>query len=288
VVDGSPDSTLPLLENLTDKIKYFYQAPRGVSAARNHGIQQATGEYIALLDADDVWLAGKLEKQIAFLKQHPDVGFSFSTVWNLVDTDGMKIPGEPFFPPPLRRWMAANERLRGGAVKGSVYDLFLDVNCVATSSLVIRREVFDAIGCFDESLRNAEDYELELRLAKRSPAIFIEEPTSRYRVHDTGLSGAWLARSELFHRTNLAALEKHYSSFPTAAVRKAIAETCASYASYCLNSGQMKLAASLSRRSLWLHPTLPALKYCAEASAPAIYGWIAGLFGKGDQLKRTV
>ncbi|GEM_PF-6366633 len=287
LVDSSPETTTPRLQPWRHRVEYHFQPPRGVSAARNFGIRKACGKYIALLDADDIWLAGKLDKQIALLEQHPDAGFAFSTVWNLVDTETTAIPREPFYPAPLRKWIGANEPL-DGAVKGGAYDLLLEVNCVATSSLVIRREAFNVVGCFDESFRNAEDYEFELRLAKRYPTIFINEPTSRYRVHDTGLSGAWLARGELFYRTNLAALEKHDSLFPSRAVKRAIATTCSSYASHCLRAGQPKLAASLACRSWRLSPTLAALKCCAEAMSPATYGWFAALRAKCRQSRRAL
>lgn len=270
LVDSSPESTLASLSGQREQIAYYYQSPRGVSAARNLGVQKAQGKYIAFLDADDLWLPEKLQKQVDLLEGNPDIGFSFSTVWNLVEAGDGLIPREPFFPLALRRWMAGNLQ-REGAVSGSVYELLLEVNCIATSSLLIRHDVFDAIGFFDESLTHGEDYDFELRLARQFSALFITEPTSRYRVHNNGLSGGWSARSDLFYRTNLSVLEAHYRTHPSPALKKALAETCAGYALHCLKSGERGTAASYARRSLRLVPSLRALKCYAEAISPSAY-----------------
>jgi len=279
VVDSSPEITLPQIADCPERVSYFFQTPSGVSAARNFGIEKAKAKFVALLDADDIWLPKKLEKQLKLLENYPEVGFAFSTVWNLIDdAEQCAISTEPFYPDALRKWIAANNQ-HEGAVSGWVYALLLEVNCVATSSLVIRRDVFEKIGYFDESLKNAEDYEIELRLAKHYPALFISEPTSRYRVHETGLSGAWARRSVLFYRTNLSALEKHYRSFPSISVKKALAQTRASYALYLLSIGESKLAAHHSWRSLGLYPSVRALKYYAEANCPGGYRFLSSMLG---------
>jgi len=280
IVDSSPASTLPDIADCRDRVKYLFQSANGVSAARNFGIENAQGEMIALLDADDIWHERKLEKQVELLRTHPEIGFSFSAVWNLTDgaAPGM-IPTEPFYPEALSKWISTNIQ-HEGAVSGSAYELLLEVNCIATSSLVIRRDAFETIGNFDESLKNAEDYEFELRLAERYPAVFISEPTSRYRVHDTGLSGEWTTRSELFHRTNLDALEKHYRLFPTRAVKRALAQTCSSYALHYLNLGDFRSASRYSRRSLEIYPSMRAFKHLAESISPKVYGFLSVIAGK--------
>jgi glycosyltransferase involved in cell wall biosynthesis len=283
IVDGSPEITLPQITDCHERVRYFSQSPNGVSAARNFGIEKAKGEFVALLDADDIWLPTKLETQLSLLQDNPEVGFAFSTVWNLIDdTKPCAITKGPFYPEALCKWMADNNEHQG-AVRGWVYDLLLEVNCVATSSLIIRRDVFEKTGYFDESLRNAEDYEMELRLAKKYPAFFISESTSRYRVHDSGLSGAWAFRSDLFHRTNLSALEKHYRLFPSLSAKKAIAQTCASYALHLLSIGEFQLAARHSWRSLGLYPSVRALKYYAEANCPGGYRFLSSMLGNAQR-----
>jgi glycosyltransferase involved in cell wall biosynthesis len=282
LVDGSPEMTLAQLGNYRDQVAYYHQSPRGVSAARNFGIEKAQGKYVAFLDADDLWLPGKLQKQIDLLDRHPRIGFCFSTVWNLVEGDGSCIPREPFSPPVLLRWIAANAS-EDGAVGGSVYELLLEVNCIATSSLVIRRELFDTVGTFDESLKNGEDYDFELRLARSSLAFFMTEPTSRYRVHTAGLSGGWSSRSESFYQANLTVLESHYRLYPSPAVKRALAQTYAGYSLHCLKLGERKTAATYARRSLALEPSMRALKCYAEAQSPRAYKLLSGWAGAAER-----
>src|SRR5690348_15579178 len=74
VDDGSTDGTRQALGDSLDKISYIYQHNRGVSAARNVGIERSRGELIAFLDADDVWVPDKLDRQVRFLRDHPSIG----------------------------------------------------------------------------------------------------------------------------------------------------------------------------------------------------------------------
>jgi glycosyltransferase involved in cell wall biosynthesis len=278
LVDGSPETTLAELSGYHDRISYYHQPPRGVSAARNFGIQKAQGKYIALLDADDLWLPEKLERQVDLLDRHEQIGFCFSTVWNLVEDTDSHVPREPFYPPELLRWMATNSA-RDGAVSGSVYGLLLEVNCIATSSLLIRRDLLEAVGLFDESLKNGEDYDFELRLARAAPAFFTISPTSRYRVHTGGLSGGWSSRSELFYRSNLTVLESHCGLHPSPEAKRALARTYAGYSLHCLKLGDRKTAAASARRSLGVSPSLRALKCYAEAQSPRAYKFFSAWVG---------
>lgn len=270
VVDGSPDSTLKQLEKYGDRIKYFYQAPLGVSAARNLGIRKARGDYVAFLDADDLWLAQKLELQMIALSEHSDAAFSFSTVWNLVQDDHHDVTQEPYHPIALARWTQSfGESKR--YVAGSVYDLLLQANCVATSSVVIHKGRLDETGLFDESFRTGEDYEFWLRLAKRYAAVFITQPTSRYRIHGGGLSGTWRDRALPFYEANLRVLQKHFALYPSPAVRRAIARTKAEFAYSHVRSSQSAAARRLALESWRVWPNRTAAKVFLEATCPRIY-----------------
>jgi len=78
--DGSSDDTREILTPYAESIRYFYQENRGIAGARNRGIGESAGAYIALLDSDDYWLPRKLERQIAYLKENPQWGMVGNTV----------------------------------------------------------------------------------------------------------------------------------------------------------------------------------------------------------------
>lgn len=276
VVDGSPETTLPQIERHIGRLRYIEQPPRGVSHARNAGILAAGGEYIALLDADDLWQPEKLSTQVALLRRFPEAGFCFSTTWNLVQGSDPTIPREPYRPAALQEWLSSNSQA-DGAVSGNVYELLLAANCVATSSVVAKKSAVLAIGLFDESVNNGEDYDLWLRLAGAYPAIYVCEPTSRYRVHEQGLSGSWNSRSELFYRANLRVLENHLAGRPSPVARRALARALADFAGFQLKQSRRAAAKETALRSLRLRPSRKAAQLFFEASCPRLYSAAAHL-----------
>ena len=154
VDDGSTDDTGEMAAELADpRIRYVYQHNRGSPAARNTGLKLARGEYIAFLDADDLWLPDKLEKQVAYLDSLPStVGLVYSNyeMWNPESRARLgPFPGVHGRP----RGRVLSHLLRPGS--------FFIHPCAS----LIRREVFDTVGLFDESLRTFEDWELWVRIA---------------------------------------------------------------------------------------------------------------------------
>ena len=87
VDDGSTDGAEEILDPYKDRIRYFYQENQGVSAARNLGIRNANGQYLAFLDSDDLWLPDKTELQLNFLKENDNYGFVFSNFLIFTDTE---------------------------------------------------------------------------------------------------------------------------------------------------------------------------------------------------------
>jgi glycosyltransferase involved in cell wall biosynthesis len=132
VDDGSTDDTRQKIQNYSHKIRYFYQENGGPSKARNLGIRESTGKYIAFLDADDVWLPSKLEKQIAEFKKNPDLGMVI-TENSLFDERGV-----------YRATVGKSNYLMQGDL---VTNIFLRSG-VVTPTVMVRREVFDKIGFF--------------------------------------------------------------------------------------------------------------------------------------------
>jgi glycosyltransferase involved in cell wall biosynthesis len=161
-----------------DRIRYIYRANGGVSAARNHGLGLARGRYLALLDSDDEWLPRKIELQVEWLEARPEFG--------MVLCDVMRMSAERV---DLERFIRREQIPEDGQVLKWV---MLNPSLVP-ASVVMRREVFETVGGFDESLPTGEDLDFHLKVAARWPIGIVEEPLVRaMRGHD-GLSS--LART---------------------------------------------------------------------------------------------
>ncbi len=171
VDDGSNDDTREQLAPYTDRVRYIYQENQSVAAARNTGIRAAAGDLIAFLDADDVWHPQKLELQMDYLAGHPAVG--------LVAVERLAA-GVASWPPP-------NGLAHPKARPITVEDLILRP-LFAPSGVLVRKQCFDSVGFFDASLRNAEDYDMWIRIACRYPIVKLEVPMWWYRVHGANKS----------------------------------------------------------------------------------------------------
>ena len=144
VDDGSTDNTGSLVSGLNDKIKYIYQKNQGPSSARNKGIENAKGELIAFLDADDLWLPQKLKLQVDIMERLADVG-AVASGYSLFDECA-----DQCFNVSHRQ---ANEFL-------SFKELYIK-NSLVTPSLLIRRECFEKVGMFDTTFDFGEDSDSE-------------------------------------------------------------------------------------------------------------------------------
>ncbi len=173
VDDGSTDVTKEALRPFLDKIRYVDLGQnKGLPAARNTGIQLSRGEYIAFLDADDHWLPEKLKKNVECFQAHPEVGMVYSRHIN-VDESGRPL-GE-----------SAKRRLHSGNV---FTRLFSDQNFILTSSVMVRKNVFETAGLFDERLVNCQDWDMFLRIAFSYKVAGIYEPLVQYRHNSRSLS----------------------------------------------------------------------------------------------------
>ena len=161
VDDGSTDETRVLIESLArekTKIRYFFQSNQGPSAARNLGIRNASGSYIALLDSDDEWLSGKLNAQLEFFEQNPD--------YLICQTEEIWI----------RNGKRVNPMRKHQKFGGFIFEKCLPLSIVSPSCVMMRREFFDRVGFFDEALPACEDYDLWLRASIHFPIGLIEKP----------------------------------------------------------------------------------------------------------------
>jgi glycosyltransferase involved in cell wall biosynthesis len=168
VDDGSSDDTPRLLSKYGTAIRYFRQDNAGQSVARNLGISVANGRYVAFLDSDDVFYPEKLEKQIAFMEAHPDLGYS----WTDYSQGPSVLEGR-------------EGRARLDAVDGD--DVFTELckrNIICTVTVVARKDVLALAGMFDPALRASEDFDLWLRLCRVCRGAYIPEVLTHVRDHD--------------------------------------------------------------------------------------------------------
>src|SRR5688572_29661754 len=169
VDDGSTDGTRELVGQWEGKIRYFYQSNRGVSAARNLAVSKASGQFLAYLDADDVYYPNRLEAQVAFLDAHPDCGLVHSDV-SIVDESDRVI---------IRSFNRETPRL---PPKGNCLIDLLQRGHIQMASVMERRICFDRAGGFEERLSNSEDYLHFIQIALHGYAIgYIDEPLAMYR-----------------------------------------------------------------------------------------------------------
>jgi glycosyltransferase involved in cell wall biosynthesis len=155
-----------------DRIFYVKQDNKGAGAARNHGIKKSRGEYVAFLDADDLWLPGKLAEQIPRLDRDPEIGLVYSD-WMVVPEQGEVEPSG------LRTRPAAS---------GYVFDDLVQCGFILTSGTVIRRSCLADVGYFDETLSIAQDYDLWLRICYRWKVALVNKPLVIKRNRDGNLS----------------------------------------------------------------------------------------------------
>lgn len=173
VNDGSSDDTEQWVLQITDpRVKLISQTNRGLAAARNTGITHAKGEYLAFLDADDLWDTTKLEKQVRCLEENPKVGLVYSWV-ALINEQG-KLTG----------------RIFKSTAEGNVWKTLTQWNIVICGSVaVVRRCCFQTCGVFDDHLGSyVEDWDMWLRIASYYPFQVIKEPLVYYRQRATSAS----------------------------------------------------------------------------------------------------
>lgn len=176
VDDGSNDGTADMLQaRYGERVKHVWQSNAGVSAARNHGLRLARGRYLALLDSDDEWLPEKTALQVAFLESRPDFG--------MVVCDVERIDGDYRHIDVFHRRDVIRED--GWALRWLLHNPAL-----IPASVMLRRQVVDQLGGFDETLRTAEDLEFHLRVARHWPIGVVEQALVRAMRGHEGLSAA--------------------------------------------------------------------------------------------------
>lgn len=178
VDDGSTDNSLEVLQTFGNRIRVIQQSNAGAAVARNTGMQAAQGAFIAFLDADDLWLPGKLTAQADYLAVHPEVGMVYSAwqEWH-ARADG------DFDPLPNPRVTNAPHSDILPEESGWMYNRLLLDCAIHTTTAMIRHTVVQDIGLFDVSLRRGQDYDYWLRVSRITPIHKLTAVLSLYRIH---------------------------------------------------------------------------------------------------------
>jgi len=173
VNDGSPDNTAEALRPLAEagRIRYIAQENQGQGAARNRGLAEAQGEFIAFLDDDDLWPPDKLEWQVAALRQHPDAGMVAGPADMMDATTGQRLSQMPFFP------------------EITVEILFQGNPIVSPGQTLVRADLLRRLNGLSAEIWGADDWDLWFRIAKNSRILMEDRVALFYQIHPGNASG---------------------------------------------------------------------------------------------------
>lgn len=170
VDDGSTDDTAEIIKRYGDNLRYIYQKNQGISEAMNTGIRNSQSEYFVVLDDDDLWLPDFLETQVAVLDQRSESAFVCSAAY-VIDPEG-----------------EIDRQSVGGALRDRSFEDLLKDNFIFSSTTLIRRTCFEAVGYLDRDLKIVQDWDLWLRLAKKYRFEYSDKLIAKYRVHPRNVS----------------------------------------------------------------------------------------------------
>ena len=221
--DGSTDETEARLSIYGSSLKYYQQENKGVSSARNRGLELSTAPLVAFLDSDDLWLPSKLKIQHNYMAEHPEIQVcQTEEIW-------------------WRNGRRVNPKKHHEKPSGDIFQRSLDLCLVSPSAVMMRRELFEKVGYFDEELPMAEDYDLWLRVAVDNPVPLIAEPL----VIKRGGHQDQLSKVPAIDRYRIKALEKLLDSGRLSPEQyewtwQAFKHKCQIYGQGCLKRGKVE------------------------------------------------
>jgi glycosyltransferase involved in cell wall biosynthesis len=174
VDDGSSDNSKEVLASYGERVVAVFQENQGVSATRNNGVAVSRGELIAFLDADDVWLPTKIEKQVQRFVSDTTLGLVHVGV-DEVDPDGNSL---------ITRLEGLEGRVAGDLLMLKSQSIF-----GGGSGLMVPRKVFDEVGGFDLRLSTSADWDMFYQISERYAVGFVAEILVKYRVHNSNMHG---------------------------------------------------------------------------------------------------
>ncbi|MEH0018821.1 MAG: glycosyltransferase [Desulfobacter sp.] len=223
VDDGSSDATPALLAGYGDQIRVLAQANKGVSSARNHGIRESRGALIALLDSDDAWTPDKITRQAAFFSGNPGALIcQTEEIW-------------------IRNGKRVNPKIKHKKPSGMIFEPSLKLCLVSPSAVMMRRELFDLKGMFNEDFPVCEDYDLWLRVSADTPVYLIDTPcTVKYGGHEDQLSASHSQDKYRIEAMLNLIREKTLSPEQEAAAARVLRKKCRVYGNGCIKRGRQE------------------------------------------------
>lgn len=280
VDDGSTDETRGVVEAYGPRVRYIRQENAGVSAARNRAMRHSRGEFVAFLDSDDAWKPWRIEAQVAALRRHPEAGLAWTDMTaidgreRVVDERHLRVMYAAHGKVDIEKVMrqvdvlaalsaSAPPALASSAVRiGDLFNEILLGNLLHTSTVLVRRAWVERVGGFDPSfVRAGEDYEFYVRLCSVGPVIFIDAPSTFYRV---GASDQLTRPSMMLEvaRNNLRAIQKWvphagaHLALPRKMVRRRFADSYSWLGEAELDAGNRWTAARRLTSSIVCRPRL--------------------------------
>lgn len=258
VDDGSSDRTPELVPSRFPEVRFIRQANAGASSARNRGVREARGEWVAFLDADDAWHPDKLRAQLALMQRHPDV--------RLCRTLGAESPLTDLGPIP------------NGPDGLPMHELFTSLAPTlmnpyfTTSTVMVRRDAFLAVGGFDTSLKIAEDIDLFLRILLEAPSVLL---LKSFAVYKRPVPGSLGDDDEAGYVQLLGVYDRFFQRNPqvmrsvgASVIKRAMAELWARYAGSLRRNGKTVLAVRAATKSMITHPSGLAAKVLLRSLLP--------------------
>ena len=174
VDDCSSDNTENVVRSIGDDRIIYHRLPenKGAGGARNEGARLAETEYIAFQDSDDIWLPDKLDKQIKYMDDNPDVGLVYGKMKVISSEKTYEFPNESV----------------SGDLDGDIFSWLLRRNSIGTPVMFIKKKCFDEVGAFDTSLRCLEDWEFAIRFSQKFKIGYIDEVLIDSYLSDGGVS----------------------------------------------------------------------------------------------------
>ena len=247
VDDGSRDDTPRVVASFGSRVRYLRQENAGVAAARNRGIAESSGRYVAFLDADDTWMPSKLQRQRDALEAEPTRRLCYSA-FVLVD--------EELTPIEVRRSLRHGSALEDLLLRGNVVGSICTVMC--------ERALIDEVGGLDPMLSQCADWDLWIRIAARTEFIYLDEPLATYRQHGRSMS----RQVRLLENDSLRLLEKGFG-LPEVGLALARRRRCALARNYMVLAG--------SYFGTGVYGAFLRCAALAVAMDPRQFGYLAGL-----------